>query len=123
MLITSKMLKESLQGNSNSGQVSKKAVDEAEKFLQNVVHELGKQASEQFNQLNERRKKLGLPVLKRLDAWTVKKAEEKVFSNTNNTSMGSQPKPPETGNPGGNKMSADNATKLVNTTDDNREVV
>lgn len=82
-------IKEILKQECNPHQISMEAVIESRNFLQELMRKLSKNAEEELAQLNKRRKKLGLPRLKRLNAWAVKKAEEKVFNNTNNNDTGS----------------------------------
>lgn len=94
------------------------------KFLEDIAQKVGMESVKEFEELNRRREKLGLSKLKRLNAWAVKRGEEKVFSNINNNKMGFQSKPPEIGSPGGKKMQGkEDATKPKPTTDDHVEVV
>ena len=117
-----KPIKEILRQECNSHQISIEAVIESRNFLEKLMHELSKKAMEEFTRLNDRRKKLGLPKLKRLNSWAVRKASEKVLKQFGNNEMGSQSKPPEIGSPGGNMEKVKEATK-PEVTDDQKEVI
>ena len=117
-----KPIKEILKQECNSHQISIGAVIESRNFLEKLMHELSKKAMEEFTRLNDRRRKLGLPKLKRLNSWAVRKASEKVLKQLGNNEMGSQSKPPGIGSPGGTMKKTKEATK-PEVTDDQKEVI
>jgi len=90
--------------------ITAEAIIESKHFLEAMMAYLSMEANKEFEGLNERREKLGLPRLKRLNLWSVKKASEKVLKRLEFNDTGLQ----SNGfvSLGGENMSADkNATK------------
>jgi len=88
--------------------------------LESIIHQVGHESLEQFERLNSNRKRQGLRRLKRLNAWVIEKAAQKIINGSAISSMGSQPA--MIGNLGDIVHKYENVTK-PNTTDDLMEVV
>jgi len=101
--------------------ISNECVIYVRDVVKDVIQEVTKEAVVEFDGLNECRERQGLRRLKRLNAWSIGKAVEKVLKDLNHQDMGSQPA--MIGSLGG-RMSADSeATKSAKAIDDFREVV
>ena len=59
--------------------------------IENLIEEITKEATIEFNELNDNREKQNLRRLKRLNSWSINKASEKILKNLNHPNMGSQP--------------------------------
>ena len=91
-------------------QISEAAAWELKSFLEQVGVQIGREAVIEFEKLNERREKLGIPRLKRLNAWAVKQACRNVLKQDTVSNLGLQLQ--DVVNPGGNNMSTETeATK------------
>lgn len=101
--------------------IKNEAVWELKKFLEDIAQSISLEAVKEFEKLNKRREKLGLPRLKRLNAWAIKGACGKVLKQVADVEMGLHSS--RVVSPGGDKMTTDkNATKPVKAADDAVEV-
>jgi len=104
--------------------ISSGALGELENILKKLARSICREAVTEFDILNENRRSQGLPCLKRLNAWSIKRAGGKVLKHHKDNDMGLQST--EIISPGGKTMSTrTEATKPVKTTTDykNKEVV
>ena len=104
--------------------ISMEAVVGLRGILEDIAGDIVYSAVEEFTKLNKAREKQGLPRLKRLNFFAIKKASEKFLKHTDDNKLGIQ----STGivGPGGNEMlQHPKATKPVKTTTDykDKEVV
>lgn len=102
--------------------ISSEAIVLLRNILEELVYEIRRNALKEFEEMNNRREQQGLPLLKRLNSWALRKAIDNILKSNSDNGMGLQSNGAVS--PGGDKMVTDkNATKPVKATDDQVEVV
>jgi len=101
--------------------ISNEAVTLLRDKLEEFVHSVKAQAILEFEKLNRSRRAQGLRPLKRLNAWAISRAAEKVFSSEGYSIMGLQSKGATS--PGDEMLIDKFVTRPERTTDDDGEVV
>jgi len=109
-----------MEQNCSHHHISNESVIYVRDVVKDVIKEITKEAIVEFDGLNECRERQGLRKLKRLNAWSIGKAAEKVLKDLNHQDMGSQPA--MIGSLG-DKMRRHETVTKPNTIDDSREVV
>ena len=60
-------------------------------ILEDIIHMTCYGSIQEFEELNSNRERQGLPRLKRLNSWAIKRAAKKIINDSTILSMGSQP--------------------------------
>jgi hypothetical protein len=70
--------------------ISQNAIHELKRFLEDLSEQIAKMAVQEFKELNNRRKKLGLPELHRLNEWSVQRACKNILKPSEDNNKGLQ---------------------------------